>query len=355
VSFDISYSGMLMGKAVVDNMVLAPGANTLPAEFHLAPADSHVRDAFLSGFVAGMTFNLGIAGGPDSTDVESLHEAMQSVKTSASITGITDKLIGTGSTAVANIWNMLQITDERSTPVQVMIYNPFDAPLYIKSMYADTTWNGMAFGTVNQDVGMTVPPKSSQLSPVLYMMTPAGAGFMDILLPFIEAYPKMMELETVDVPFLIESQITAVVGGANGYLGNVAYAQPDAIFGVRVSYDLKPPGAVLPPALGGPAAVPTANTTTTTTTTTEPSTATTLPEQPTATPTTADTITAPASATASPTTTVAAVAPATVVKRQAAPSILETGPLDQSPEQIEAWLKAMVNNLAVNQGLAAPY
>ncbi|KAG9069218.1 hypothetical protein KI688_010115 [Linnemannia hyalina] len=353
VSFDITYSGMMMGKAVVNDMVLAPGANTLPAEFHLAPADSHVRDAFLSGFVAGMTFNLGIAGGSDSTTVESLHEAMQSVKTSASITGITDKLIGTGSSAIANIWNMLQLTDVRSTPVQVMIYNPFDAPLYIKSMYADAIWDGKPFGIVNQDVGMTVPPKSSQLSPVVQMKSPAGLEFMGTLLPFMAKYPQLVIGQTANVPFLIKSQITAVVGGENGYLGNVAYAQPDAIFGVKVSFDLKPAGAVLPAALGGPAAVPETNTTTTAT---EPSTtATPLPEQPTVTPTTADTTTVPATATASPTTTVAAVTPAVIVKRQAAPSILETGPLDQSPEQIEAWLKAVVNNLAVNQGLAAPY
>ncbi|KAG0047892.1 hypothetical protein BGZ89_004759 [Linnemannia elongata] len=354
VSFDISYSGMMMGKAVVNDMVLAPGANTLPAEFHLAPADSHVRDGFLSGFVAGMTFNLGIAGGPDSTTVESLKEAMQSVKTSASITGITDKLIGSGSSATANIWNMLQLTKERVTPVQVMIYNPFDTPLYIKSMYADTIWEGKAFGTVNQDVGMTVPPKSSQLSPVVYMKSPAGLEFMGTLLPFMLKYPQLVVGQTANVPFLIKSQITAVVGGANGYTGNVAYAQPDAIIGVKVSYDLKPPGAVLPPALGGPAVAPTNATTTATGTATETSTATTtLSEQPTitTTATTADTTTA--TTTVAPTTTV--VPAAVVQKRQAAPSILETGPLDQSPAQIEAWLKAMVNNLAVNEGLAAPY
>ncbi|OAQ30530.1 hypothetical protein K457DRAFT_18046 [Linnemannia elongata AG-77] len=354
VSFDISYSGIMMGKAVVNDMVLAPGANTLPAEFHLAPADSHVRDGFLSGFVAGMTFNLGIAGGPDSTTVESLKEAMQSVKTSASITGITDKLIGSGSSATANIWNMLQLTKERVTPVQVMIYNPFDTPLYIKSMYADTIWEGKAFGTVNQDVGMTVPPKSSQLSPVVYMKSPAGLEFMGTLLPFMLKYPQLVVGQTANVPFLIKSQITAVVGGANGYTGNVAYAQADAIIGVKVSYDLKPPGAVLPPALGGPAVAPTNATTTATGTATETSTATTtLSEQPTitTTATTADTTTAPT--TVASTTTVAPAA--AVQKRQAAPSILETGPLDQSPAQIEAWLKAMVNNLAVNEGLAAPY
>ncbi|KAF9112247.1 hypothetical protein BGX30_007344, partial [Mortierella sp. GBA39] len=82
-----------------------------------------------------------------------------------------------------------------------------------------------------------------------------------------------------------------------------------------------------------------------------PSTATTLPEQPTVTATTTvDTTTAPAAV--SPTTT---ATPAAVEKRQAAPSILEAGPLDHSPEQIKAWLKAVFNELAVSRGLAAPF
>ncbi|KAF9544267.1 hypothetical protein EC957_012230 [Mortierella hygrophila] len=347
VSFDITYSGMLMGKAVVNDMVLTPGANTLPAEFHLAPDNSHIRDAFMSGFIAGMTFNLGIVGGPDSTDVESLHEAMQSVSTSASITGITDRLIGLGSFATPNLYDLMQFSKERSTPVQVMLYNPFDTPLYIKSMYANTTWNGMAFGTVNQDVNMIVPPKSNQLSPVVYMKAPAGPEYMDVVLPFIEAYPKLGELETVDVPFLIESLIVAAIGGENGYVGNVLYAQSDTIIGVTISVEELPDPDV-PLSLGSPAVVPETNTTTTAT---EPSTATSpLPEQPTVTPTTADTTTAPATATASPTTTIAAV-----VKRQAAPSILEAGPLDHSSEQMKAWFKAVINDLAVSRGLPAPF
>ncbi|KAF9123909.1 hypothetical protein BGW39_008606 [Mortierella sp. 14UC] len=355
VSFDIYFAGMLMGKAVVSNMVLAPGPNTLPAEFHLAPADSHVRDAFLSGFVAGASFNLNIQGGPDSTDVESLHAAMQSVKTSAAITGITDKLIGSGSSATANIWNMLQMTKERTTPVQVMIYNPFDAPLYIQSMYATTTWDGKPFGIVNQDVGFTVPPKSSQLSPVVYMISPAGLGFMSTLLPFMVKYPQLIVGATADVPFLITSTITAIVGGKDGYAGNVAYKQDNTIIGVKVSYDAKPPGAVLPPALGGPAVVPTANTTTTVVEPTTSPTVSPVPQVPTVSPTTtaSPTIASPATSPAASPVPNTTTGPVIVQKRQA-PSILETGP-DQSPEQIEAWIKAMVNQLAVEEGIAAPY
>ncbi|KAG0290199.1 hypothetical protein BGZ97_006241, partial [Linnemannia gamsii] len=77
-------------------------------------------------------------------------------------------------------------------------------------------------------------------------------------------------------------------------------------------------------------------------------------------PTVTVTATTPASDSTSSATTVSpaattTVAPAGAIAKRQAASILETGPLDQSPEQIEAWLKAMVNNLAVNEGLPAPY
>ncbi|KAG0315049.1 hypothetical protein BG000_005320, partial [Podila horticola] len=69
VGFNIGYAGHAMGRAVVANMVLVPGANTLPAIFHMTPDIDAVRDAFLSGFVAGASFTLDVAGAADSTTV----------------------------------------------------------------------------------------------------------------------------------------------------------------------------------------------------------------------------------------------------------------------------------------------
>jgi len=207
VSFDVSYAGNAMGKAVVANMVLVPGNNTLPAIFQLAPTNTQIRDAFLSGYIAGATFSLGIAGGADSTTVASLQEAMASVKMMSSITGITDELLVAGSHAEPGLLNMLQPFDPRVTPVQVMMYNPFDTPLYIKSMTANCVWNGMDFGVVNQAVGLTVPAKSSVLSGSVTMTSPTGLGFYGVLVPFMLKYPLLLFGEAQNVPFQINSTI----------------------------------------------------------------------------------------------------------------------------------------------------
>ncbi|KAF9298018.1 hypothetical protein BGZ74_009545 [Mortierella antarctica] len=351
VGFNIGYAGHAMGRAVVANMVLVPGANTLPAVFHMTPDSDALRDAFLSGFVAGASFTLDVAGGADSTTVASLKDAMASVKLSSTIKGITDKLIGPGTAAEPGLLEMLQLLHPRATPVQVMIYNPFDTPLYIKHMTAINVWNGKEFGVIDQDVGMTIPAKSSVLSPTVTMTSPAGLGFMtSTILPFMLAYPSLLFGATVEVPFDITSTIVASVGGANGYTGNVQYKQ--LATGIRVTVGGKAPAGALPPAL----LPPTTNTTSTASGITT-ATATDVSPTTTATPTTAAEVTTTIATTAttetpSPKSTSSAVAEA-LTKRQV--QTLQEVPESQDPTVVEAWLKLVVNKLALDDGIAAPF
>ncbi|KAG0238768.1 hypothetical protein BGW42_002634 [Actinomortierella wolfii] len=372
VSFDVGFHGVKLGEAIVDDMVLAPGTNTAPASFHLSPASAELRDNFLSGFVAGQSFTIDIAGSAQSTDIESLKEAFSSVKMSAAITGINDKLIALGSAAQPDILEMMQIFHERETPVQVMVYNPFDAPLYIKHMTASNSWRGMYFGAIDEDVGFTVPPKSTKLSPTVTMKSPAGAGFFSVLLPFMGAYPSLILGKMNEVPFDIQSTIVAYVGGPNGYMGNVKYAQANTIIQVQIGGE--------PPKGGIAALMPGANTTVATTVEATP-TATSINE---ATPSpVAPTTTTPAEATttedAVPTTTDDAPASPTpkedeankpeptpttdannnnvLAKRQAI-NLMELQPFpdeNSSPEAIENYLKSVANKIAIEGGAAPPF
>ncbi|KAG0057609.1 hypothetical protein BGZ83_006982 [Gryganskiella cystojenkinii] len=346
VAFNIGYQGNAMGRATVENMVLVPGANTLPAVFHLQPTNAQIRDAFLSGFVAGASFTLNVAGSKDSTTVTSLQDAMASVTMQSTITGITDKLIPPGSHAEPGLLNMLQLTQPRTTPVQVMIYNPFDAPLYVVSMKATTTWNGHEFGVVDQAVGLTVPAKGTVLAPTVTMVSPAGLGFMGTLLPFMLAYPGLLFGQTETVPFNIQSTIVARVGGANGYEGNVLYNQDSTLIAVQVGGNV--PKSMLPPALGGPQnntmTAPSATTTDAATVTTE------VPAK----PTTTDAAPAkPTTEAGKPTTTPITTHAADVTKRQV--QTLGDTPTDQSPAAVELWLKAIINKLAADDGVAPPF
>ncbi|KAI1301122.1 hypothetical protein EDD11_005812 [Mortierella claussenii] len=369
VSFDITYAGNNMGKAVVDNMVLVPGVNTLPAVFHLAPTNAAVRDGFLSGFVAGASFTLNVAGSADSTKVESLKEAMASVKLSADIKGITDKLIAPGSAAEPDIVNMLQPFSPRNTPVQVNIYNPFDTPLFIQSIKASTVWKGYDFGVLDQNVGMTIPAKSTALSPTLTMVSPAGLGFLGTLTPFLANYPQLIVGQSADVPFNIASTITARVGGSAGYEGNVQYSQADTIIRVQINGKVPDnttlPGhntTVVPIPTPTATSLPTANITMTVpsklptpdlptpqspTSTGAPKVTTTTTEAPTK---RTDTGNGP-----EPTTTTKAASPHIPVIGKRYEEIAQSFPLDPTHENVDAWVKAMVNKLALDEGQSAPF
>ncbi|KAG0047235.1 hypothetical protein BGZ89_005006 [Linnemannia elongata] len=340
VAFNIGYAGNNMGRAVVKDMILVPGNNTLPAVFHMSPSNEHVRDGFLTGFVAGASFTLDVAGAADSTKVESLKEAMASVKMASTIKGITDKLIPVGSGAQPNILEMLQMTAPRKTPVQVMIYNPFDTPLFIKRMKATNYWQSKYFGELDEEVNLTVPPKSTVRSPTVTMVSPAGLSFMGTLIPFMSAYPQML----LGIPFDVQSTILTYVGGQSGYFGNVGYNQTETIIKVQVGG--KAPAGALPAGLAGLVHDDTNNSTTTA-----------LPS-PTTTTTTgeASTSTATASTTGSasaPTATATGAATEPIVKRQV--QTLEDGPGSEDPAVVEAWIKAMVNKLAADQGLPPYY
>ncbi|KAG0312812.1 hypothetical protein BGZ99_009258 [Dissophora globulifera] len=359
VSFDISYSGALLGQALVSNMVLVPGANTLPAEFHFMPSNDAIRDGFLSGFVKGQTFTLDISGSAASTKVESLKDAMTSVKMSAPITGITDKLIGTGSHAEPDFVNMLQPFVARETPVQITVYNPFDTPLYIKHMTASAYWNGNFFGEVNQDVGLTVGPKASVLSSTVTMVSPTGAGFLGVLLPFMLKYPQLLIHETADVPFNINATITALVGGSSGYLGNVAYSQDNVIITVQINGS--PPPGSLPQSLNStqPALLPTLTTSLALPSVTVPALptikTTDIAVGPITVPVPAPKATTTEAAPAPPkaTTTKAGGLPI-IGKRQAPVLPTENSPADGSPE-LEAWIKAWANQVAQDYGAPPPF
>ncbi|KAF9434266.1 hypothetical protein BGZ76_008312 [Entomortierella beljakovae] len=239
VSFDISNNGAKLGSAIIDNMVLAPGANVLPAVFQLAPSDAKVRDNFLSSFVIGSEFQLSVAGGDDSTDIASLKEAMGSVQLSAGIKGITDKLVGEGSAAQANLGKMLY--GPRETKVQVVIYNPFDTELYVDTMSANVVWKGKAFGTINQEVGLTVPAKSTATSKTIILLSDSDPSFLlSTLAPFVVGNLGIIG-GPVNVNFDITATIAAKVGGSNGYAANVNYAQTATI---AVSLEGGIPGAI---------------------------------------------------------------------------------------------------------------
>ncbi|GJJ74828.1 hypothetical protein EMPS_07186 [Entomortierella parvispora] len=255
VTLDVFFGMFPMGKVIVPGMVLRPGQNTLPAVMQLQPPNAVLRDHFLSAFVAGGSFPLSINGTATSTPIEPLQMAMASIRMAPVITGITDKLIVDGQSKASPIMSeMLQMTRPRVTRVQIAMYNPFDADLYISHIMANNTWSGQFFGAIDQDVSLIVPAKSTIMSPPMELVSPKGPVFLlTVLGKLMVTYPSLAGGDPNLVPFDISSVITAKIGGASGYEANVQYAQLQTNIVIQAvsSYDTVPSAA---PVVATPAA-----------------------------------------------------------------------------------------------------
>ncbi|KAG0088387.1 hypothetical protein BGZ92_006241 [Podila epicladia] len=309
VALDVYFHGAPMGKAIVSNMVLVPGVNNLPAIMRMVPPPA-LRDQFLSAYLMGATFPLDIQGSATSTSIVPLMLAMKDIKMATSISGITDKLIADGSKAVSAMSEMTQLTRDRVSRVQISMYNPFDTELTIMHISANNTWDGSFFGAINEDVLITIPPKSIKLSPVVSLVSPKGFSFLTTVLKLLAAYPSLAVGTPNTVPFDISSVITAKIGGESGYMANVLYKQLAVPISVQVvsSWDNAPAPASEVPA---PAPVPSTQPTASPTLSPNPSPAPTTP-----TPSPAPVIPSPPAEVVPPTTTGPTVTPVAVTKRQ---------------------------------------
>ncbi|KAG0342717.1 hypothetical protein BG000_002062 [Podila horticola] len=315
VALDVFFHGAPMGKAIVSNMVLAPGVNNLPTVMRMVPPPT-LRDQFLSAYLMGATFPLDIQGSATSTSIVPLMLAMKDIKMATAITGITDKLIADGSKAVSAMSEMTQFTRERVSRVQVAMYNPFDTDLTIVHITANNTWNNLFFGAINENVQITIPPKSVKLSPVMSLVSPQGVSFLtSVVLKLIAAYPSLAIGTPNMVPFDISSVITAKIGGESGYMANVLYKQLAVPISVQVvsSWDNAPAPASVVPA---PAPTTSTQPTPSPTPSPAPTTLTPSPAPTTPTPSPATVTPSPPAEVVPSTTTGPAETPVAVTKRQ---------------------------------------
>ncbi|RPD52194.1 hypothetical protein L227DRAFT_623401, partial [Lentinus tigrinus ALCF2SS1-6] len=90
VALPVYYKDVMLGRAVIDPLNLAPGENTMPTEFHYQPNDANdtTAQAFLTEFLqTGDGIALTIKGDGDSSPFASLVPALEGVGISTSLKG----------------------------------------------------------------------------------------------------------------------------------------------------------------------------------------------------------------------------------------------------------------------------
>jgi LEA14-like dessication related protein len=176
LTVEIYSSGEKLGTAVIRDLHLKPGINTVDTTFYFAPETAAARQVgkqALESFTSGTDFDINIAGFSGSTSVTSLSQGFSELRFTAGIPAIHDKLVRDGKYTL----NLLSVALSQSTQARVNLYNPFDTALVITSMKASVVTNGVTLGTVETNFngkGVTLPPKSTTLSPILELSIKIG-------------------------------------------------------------------------------------------------------------------------------------------------------------------------------------
>ncbi|RUS16101.1 hypothetical protein BC937DRAFT_91613, partial [Endogone sp. FLAS-F59071] len=157
VNFEVDYMGANMGQVYLNNLVLKPGQNTVPSEFHLTPganpsaAAQAAAVAMLSSYMGGGVSNLTIKNGVST--IPSLQGALAGVELQTTLVGLQNaRLVQSATTDVdlstINIMGILENIGSLSSSnetatiyayVNFVIANPLKAPFTIASMNAAVT------------------------------------------------------------------------------------------------------------------------------------------------------------------------------------------------------------------------
>ncbi|KAI8054134.1 hypothetical protein BDF22DRAFT_457578 [Syncephalis plumigaleata] len=172
LTLEIYSSGEKLGNAIIRDVHLKPGVNTLDTAFYFAPETAAARQVgkqALENFTKGTDFDISIAGFSGSTSIASLSQGFSELRFVASVPAIHDKLVHGGKYTL----NLLSVALSQRTQARVELYNPFDTSLVITSMKASVITNGLTLGTVDTNFngqGVTLPAKSTTLSPILELV-----------------------------------------------------------------------------------------------------------------------------------------------------------------------------------------
>ncbi|KAI8054111.1 hypothetical protein BDF22DRAFT_743082 [Syncephalis plumigaleata] len=207
VTFQVFSQGQDVGRAVIRNMQLKPGSNSVPSVFYFSPKTASAKAAgrvMLENFMSGVDHQIGISGFEGSTPVASLVQGLSKLRFTTSVPAIHDLMLRGSQYSL----NLLTVPFTRKSKVRVQIYNPLDAPVTITKMKGTMVSKGATIGTIDQTFPngqLVLPPKSSVWTPVfdmrvalsldaikIVLTSPNGAMVVDVdssMEAFVGGYP----------------------------------------------------------------------------------------------------------------------------------------------------------------------
>ncbi|KAJ7188457.1 hypothetical protein C8R46DRAFT_1054741 [Mycena filopes] len=152
-----------LGTAVMSNLVLNMGNNTVKTTSTFKANDSPQGLQTLDEFVGKQDVQLAIAGFDGTTKIASLAAALQTLNIDVTLPALKTNLLNAGALEI------LSDTGKSSnvSHVTVTLANPFTAPLDITSISSSVTSFGVSLGTINSTTKFAAAGKTATTSPSL--------------------------------------------------------------------------------------------------------------------------------------------------------------------------------------------
>jgi hypothetical protein len=152
LAMDIWYKDKYIGSGVIPHVLLNVGMNvyTVYATFYQKPDNLAEGRAFLSNFITGNDLNVTLYGIQNGTDILMAQRGFAMVRSPAVILGYSGPE-GKGIIRYGRLvwsWKILKLI----IPVQLSIYNPFNASVGITEAKFTVSHKGTTIGVVNVDL-----------------------------------------------------------------------------------------------------------------------------------------------------------------------------------------------------------
>ena len=156
-------NGAVLGTALLPNLTLNMGNNSVAASSTFAANDSPEGLQTLNEFVAGKDVQLSIGGYDGSTQVVSLLQAFQTLDIDVSLPGLNATLVKSAALKVLPTTGR----QDNISHVTVNLDNPFSAGLKITNIKSGVSAYGIQLGTIDTATDFDSKPKSETTSPEL--------------------------------------------------------------------------------------------------------------------------------------------------------------------------------------------
>ncbi|KAF9264250.1 hypothetical protein L218DRAFT_258531 [Marasmius fiardii PR-910] len=155
--------GALLGTALLPNLTLEMGNNSLAAKSTFAANDSPQGLQTLTDFVSGKNVQLTIAGYDGSTQVVSLLQAFKTLAIDVALPGLNSTLLNSAALKVLPTTGR----PDNISHVTVDLNNPFSAGLKITNIKSSVSAFEIPLGTIDTTTDFTSQPHSKTTSPDL--------------------------------------------------------------------------------------------------------------------------------------------------------------------------------------------